>query len=40
MFLANPSALKHNGVLGMNKRNIDYIGRYNPRKYYKRVDDK
>lgn len=40
MFLANPSALKRGGVLGMNKRNIDYIGRYNPRKYYKRVDDK
>ncbi|GIU16146.1 MULTISPECIES: alpha-L-glutamate ligase-like protein [unclassified Shewanella] len=40
MFLASPSALKRNGVLCMNKRNIDYIGRYNPRKYYKRVDDK
>ncbi|MFT5788927.1 MAG: alpha-L-glutamate ligase-like protein [Shewanella sp.] len=40
MFLANPSALKRGGVLGMNKRNIDYIGRYNQRKYYKRVDDK
>ncbi|WOT06654.1 alpha-L-glutamate ligase-like protein [Shewanella youngdeokensis] len=40
MFLATPSALKLSGVLGMNKRNIDYIGRYNPRKYYKRVDDK
>ncbi|MCL1048993.1 alpha-L-glutamate ligase-like protein [Shewanella abyssi] len=40
MFLANPSALTRGGVLGMNKRNIDYIGRYNPRKYYKRVDDK
>lgn len=35
-----PSALHKSGVLGMNKRNIDYIGRYNPRKFYKRVDDK
>lgn len=40
MFLARPATLHGNGVLGMNKRNIDYIGRYNPRKYYKRVDDK
>ncbi|ACJ29090.1 Glutathione synthase/Ribosomal protein S6 modification enzyme (glutaminyl transferase) [Shewanella piezotolerans WP3] len=40
MFLANPSALARGGILGMNKRNIDYIGRYNPRKFYKRVDDK
>lgn len=37
---AKPSALRKNGVLCMNKRNIDYIGRYNPRKFYKRVDDK
>jgi len=40
MFLAKPSALARGGILGMNKRNIDYIGRYNPRKHYKRVDDK
>ncbi|MCZ4338697.1 alpha-L-glutamate ligase-like protein [Shewanella colwelliana] len=40
MFLARPQALKAQGILGMNKRNIDFIGRYNPRKYYKRVDDK
>ena len=38
--LAWPSALSSKGVLGMNKRNIDYIGRCNPRKFYKRVDDK
>ncbi len=37
---AMPSSLHKSGVLGMNKRNIDYIGRYNPRKFYKRVDDK
>ncbi|WP_394147950.1 alpha-L-glutamate ligase-like protein [Shewanella atlantica] len=37
---AKPSALRRKGVLCMNKRNIDYIGRYNPRKFYKRVDDK
>lgn len=40
MLFARPKTLRDNGVLGMNKRNIDYIGRYNPRKYYKRVDDK
>jgi alpha-L-glutamate ligase-like protein len=37
---ASPFALSRSGVLGMNKRNINYIGRYNPRKFYKRVDDK
>ncbi|AQS36345.1 alpha-L-glutamate ligase-related protein [Shewanella psychrophila] len=37
---AKPSALRSKGVLCMNKRNIDYIGRCNPRKFYKRVDDK
>ncbi|CAM4103395.1 MULTISPECIES: alpha-L-glutamate ligase-like protein [Shewanella] len=40
MLFANPLRLRDNGVLGMNKRNIDYIGRYNQRKFYKRVDDK
>ncbi|QDZ90770.1 alpha-L-glutamate ligase-like protein [Shewanella decolorationis] len=35
-----PWELRARGVLNMNKRNIDYIGRYNPRKFYKRVDDK
>ncbi|WP_298772424.1 alpha-L-glutamate ligase-like protein [uncultured Shewanella sp.] len=40
MIFARPQALHRNGVLSMNKRNIDYIGRYNERKYYKRVDDK
>ncbi|WP_163933254.1 alpha-L-glutamate ligase-like protein [Paraferrimonas sp. SM1919] len=37
---ASPKALAAKGVLGMNKRNIDYIGRYNPRRLYKFVDDK
>lgn len=40
MWFARPSSLAESGVLSMNKRNIDYIGKYNPRKYYKRVDDK
>ncbi|MCG9696561.1 alpha-L-glutamate ligase-like protein [Shewanella sp. Isolate11] len=40
MLFARPKALKDQGVLGMNKRNIDFIGRYNQRKFYKRVDDK
>ncbi|MCF1428809.1 MAG: alpha-L-glutamate ligase-like protein [Shewanella sp.] len=35
-----PWQLRKAGVLSMNKRNINYIARYNPRKYYKRVDDK
>ena len=40
MNFAWPWQLKKAGVLNMNKRNIDYISRYNQRKYYKRVDDK
>ncbi|QSX38833.1 alpha-L-glutamate ligase-like protein [Shewanella sedimentimangrovi] len=40
MNFAWPWELRRAGVLNMNKRNIDYIGRYNPRKFYKRVDDK
>jgi len=35
-----PSALKKLGILGMNSRNIDYIGRYNDRALYPLVDDK
>lgn len=38
--LANPFALKRMGILGMNKRNVDYIARYNDRRYYPLVDDK
>ncbi|GLP96168.1 alpha-L-glutamate ligase-like protein [Paraferrimonas sedimenticola] len=37
---ANPKTLARKGVLGMNKRNIDFIGKYNPRHLYKLVDDK
>ena len=40
MKYAWPWELSRAGVLNMNKRNISYIGRYNPRKHYKRVDDK
>ncbi len=35
-----PATLKRRGVLGMNRRNIAYIGRYNPREHYPLVDDK
>ena len=34
------SKLRQRGVLGMNKRNIDYIARYNPRRLFPLVDDK
>ncbi|MCL1142608.1 alpha-L-glutamate ligase-like protein [Shewanella gaetbuli] len=40
MNYAWPWELSRAGVLNMNKRNISYIGRYNQRKFYKRVDDK
>ncbi|UJF20763.1 alpha-L-glutamate ligase-like protein [Shewanella sp. OMA3-2] len=40
MKYAWPWELSRAGVLNMNKRNIGYIGKYNPRKHYKRVDDK
>ena len=32
--------LQQQGILGMNRRNIDYIGRYNSRKRYMLVDNK
>lgn len=32
--------LRRMGILGMNCRNIDFIGRYNPRHLYPLVDDK
>jgi alpha-L-glutamate ligase-like protein len=38
--LANPFKLTKLGVLGMNRRNVQYIGRYNPRRNYPRVDNK
>lgn len=37
---ANPFKLKALGILGMNKRNIHYIGSYNDRKNYPLVDNK
>ena len=37
---ANPSQLKRRHVLGMNERNIHFIGRYNQRHLYPLVDDK
>jgi len=36
----SPLTLSNKGVLGMNKRNVHYISRYNPRNRYKLVDDK
>ena len=32
--------LKEAGVLGINKRNLDFVARYNKRKYYPLADDK
>ncbi|MGB5445513.1 MAG: alpha-L-glutamate ligase-like protein [Psychromonas sp.] len=40
MFFANPFKLKKKGIMGMNKRNRDYISRYNPRRLYPLVDNK
>ncbi len=33
-------ALRRHGVLGINRRNIDFVARYNPRRLYPLVDDK
>lgn len=38
--LASPATLRARGILGMNGRNISYIGRFNPRRYYPLVDNK
>lgn len=38
--LINPLKLNSSGVLGINKRNSDYIMRYNQRRLYPLVDDK
>ncbi|WP_197038366.1 alpha-L-glutamate ligase-like protein [Billgrantia saliphila] len=35
-----PSQLRQRGIIGMNRRNIRYIGRYNRRHLYPLVDDK
>lgn len=37
---ASPFALVDKGVMGMNKRNYSYIGRYNERSLYPNVDNK
>ncbi|PMR75625.1 alpha-L-glutamate ligase-like protein [Billgrantia endophytica] len=37
---ARPSQLFRRGIIGMNRRNIRYIGRYNSRRLYPLVDDK
>ncbi|CAA0084036.1 Ribosomal protein S6--L-glutamate ligase [BD1-7 clade bacterium] len=40
MLFAKPSKLREKGLLGMNERNVSYIGPYNDRKHYPNVDDK
>lgn len=40
MFLANPFKLKAEGILGMNRRNVSYIGPLNDRRNYPLVDNK
>lgn len=37
---AKPSQLKARGIMGMNQRNISYVGRYNDRRLYPNVDNK
>lgn len=38
--ITSPFTLKRMGIMGMNQRNVDYIARYNDRRYYPLVDDK
>ena len=38
--LTSPFKLHDKGIMGMNQRNISYIGRYNDRTKYPLVDDK
>lgn len=40
MKLVSPKTLRKRGVLGMNSRNINYVGRCNPRELYPLVDNK
>ncbi len=37
---ANPLEMARDGIMGMNQRNVNYIGRYNKRKLYPLVDNK
>ena len=36
----SPFKLAQLGIMGMNQRNVSYIGRYNPRSLYPLVDNK
>ncbi|MBV1871077.1 MAG: alpha-L-glutamate ligase-like protein, partial [Gammaproteobacteria bacterium] len=36
----SPRQLKERGILGINRRNADFIMRYNPRRLFPLVDDK
>lgn len=38
--LISPWRLEELGIMGMNRRNIGFIGKYNPRRNYPLVDDK
>ncbi|MCL6416459.1 alpha-L-glutamate ligase-like protein [Aestuariirhabdus sp. Z084] len=40
MFFTTPAKLHAHGMLGMNRRNVSYISRYNDRRYYPLVDNK
>lgn len=40
MLFVKPSTLRQRGILGMNQRNIGFIGEYNPRRNYPLVDNK
>ena len=40
MFFANPFKLSQLGILGMNRRNVDFVHAYNPRNLYPNVDNK
>ena len=39
-WLISPRALRRQGVVGMNQRNLHFVGRYNPRQAYPLVDNK
>lgn len=38
--LASPALLRRRGIMGMNERNVGYIGKHNPRRFYPLVDNK
>ncbi|MDE0274119.1 MAG: alpha-L-glutamate ligase-like protein [Gammaproteobacteria bacterium] len=39
-WLVSPRTLRRQGVMGMNQRNLHFVGRYNPREAYPLVDNK